>query len=748
MAYAQVIVEIASAQVDRVFDYAIPAEFEGQLCPGTRVKVPFGPKELEGYVMALSETTQLPKDKIRPVKKILDDDPAILPPLMELAGWMTKEYHCLWVDALRQMIPAQMRGQRVREKTARAARLTMPPADALSLAELWARRAPQQVLALHALVEAGGEGLCSRLPADKPVDAAVWKALEKKGVVELFEQRIYRSPAHLEGRGEAAVLTAEQQYVMKQLTPALEAGEGNFLLHGVTGSGKTEIYLDCARKVLAQGKGVIILVPEIALTPQMVARFTGAFGELSAVLHSRLSAGERLDEWQRIRQGEARVVVGARSAVFAPIQSLGLVVVDEEHESSYVSEHRPCYNAIDVAKERCSREGATLILGSATPSLEHYRQAENGEFTLLRLSHRAVATGGLPRVELVDMRRELERGNRSVISGPLYSALKDCLSRGEQALLFMNRRGYASFVSCRSCGYVVTCDLCDLSMTYHKGQNKLMCHYCGATESIPETCPKCGSRAIRYFGGGTQKVEEEIARLFPGVKTLRMDADTTAGKEGHLKIYEAFRNQEAQVLIGTQMIAKGLDFPMVTVVGVVAADQTLFMPDYRSAERTFQLVAQVAGRAGRAQRPGRVVVQCYSPDHYALLSAANHDYEGFYQKEIEIRKADAFPPFTRFLRLVFVHEDEASCHSDMQQALETLKEAIQAHPEWKSSLLLLDGTPAPLSRIRALYRYQILMKIYPEIYGRQLEDEMAKIARISAPSGSQVTMEIDPQSMV
>ena len=535
---------------------------------------------------------------------------------------------------------------------------------------------------------------------------------------------------------------------MDQLLPALEEGKGQFLLHGVTGSGKTEIYLACARRALAQGKGVIILVPEIALTPQMVARFTGAFGELSAVLHSRLSAGERLDEWQRIRQGEARVVIGARSAIFAPIRSLGLVVVDEEHESSYASEHRPCYNAIDVAKERCRREGAVLILGSATPSLEHYRQAQEGELTLLRLSHRAVATGGLPRVELVDMRRELECGNRSMISGPLYSALKDCLSRDEQALLFMNRRGYASFVSCRSCGHVVTCDLCDLSMTYHKGQNRLMCHYCGATEPIPEVCPKCGSRAIRYFGGGTQKVEEEIDRLFPGVKTLRMDADTTAGKEGHLKIYEAFRDQQAQVLIGTQMIAKGLDFPMVTVVGVIAADQTLFMPDYRSAERTFQLVAQVAGRAGRAQRPGRVVVQCYTPDHYALLAAANHDYEGFYRKEIEIRKADAFPPFTRFLRLVFSHEDEDSCRQDMEQALKQLRAQVDSHPQWKSSILMLEGTPAPLTRIRALYRYQILMKIYPEVYGRQLEGEIAQISRNSAPCGSQVAMEIDPQSMI
>lgn len=743
MAYAQVIVEIASAQVDRVFDYVIPESLAGRICPGVRVRVPFGPKALEGYVTAVTETSDVPAGRLRPIDRLLDDDPAILPPLMELARWMVGQYHCLWVEALRLMIPAQMRGQRVKEKTARAARLTLPGPDALSLAQLWQKRAPQQALALQALAEAGGESLCAALPAP----AAAWKALEKKGVVTLYEQRIYRSPARLDAPGSAVTLNSEQRAALDKLLPALQAGAGRFLLHGVTGSGKTEIYLACARKALAMGRGVIILVPEIALTPQMAARFTSAFGSLAAVLHSRLSAGERLDEWQRIRQGEARVVVGARSAVFAPLRSPGLIVVDEEHESSYLSEHRPCYHAIEVAGQRCQREGAVLLLGSATPSLEHYRQAQAGELTLLRLSRRAAA-GGMPRVELIDMRRELAAGNRSVISGPLYDALKQCLGRGEQALLFLNRRGYASFVSCRACGYVERCELCDLSMTYHKGRNELICHYCGATRPVPELCPSCGSRSIRYFGGGTQKVQEEMERLFPGVKTLRMDADTTSGKEGHLKIYEAFRNQQAQVLIGTQMIAKGLDFPMVTVVGVVAADQTLFLPDYRAAERTFQLVAQVAGRAGRAQRPGRVVVQCYTPEHYALKAAANHDYEGFYRQEIEIRRADGFPPFTRFLRLVFSQEDETACRKDMQQALEGMRAACARHNEWGSSIVMLEGTPAPLTRIRALYRYQLLMKIYPEPYGRQIEEALAEMARGLAPYGSQVAMEIDPQSMI
>ncbi len=689
MAYAQVIVEIASAQVDRVFDYAIPDQMAGRVCPGMRVKVPFGPKELEGYVIAVTDSSDVPPAKIRPIGRLLDEDPAILPPLMELAGWMVDQYHCLWVEALRLMIPAQMRGQRVKEKTARAAKLTLPGPDALSLAELWQKRAPQQAWALRELAEAGGICLCAGL--DVPNSA--WKALEKKGVISIFEQRIYRAPARLAAPEGTVTLNGEQQAVLEKLKPALQAGEGRFLLHGVTGSGKTEIYLSCARQALAMGRGVIILVPEIALTPQMVARFTGAFGPLAAVLHSRLSAGERLDEWQRIRQGEARVVIGARSAVFAPLMSPGLIVVDEEHEPSYRSEHRPCYHAIEVAAQRCRREGAVLILGSATPSLERYRQAQAGELTLLRLSRRAAATGGMPRVELVDMREELAAGNRSVISGPLYDALKQCLSRGEQALLFLNRRGYASFVSCRACGYVERCELCDLSMTYHKGQDQLLCHYCGATRPVPAVCPSCGSRSIRYFGGGTQKVQEEMERLFPGVKMLRMDADTTSGKEGHLKIYEAFRDRKAQVLIGTQMIAKGLDFPLVTVVGVVAADQTLFLPDYRAAERTFQLVAQVAGRAGRAQRPGRVVVQCYTPDHYALKAAANHDYEGFYRQEIEIRRADGFPPFTRFLRLVFAHEDEEACRKDMQAALEQMRAVCAGHQEWGSCILMMEGTP-------------------------------------------------------
>ncbi len=744
MAYAQVVVEIASAQVDRVFDYVIPEELRDRICPGMRVRVPFGLKELEGYVMAITESSDVPAGRLRPIGRLLDDDPAILPPLMELARWMVSQYHCLWVEALRLMIPAQMRGQRVKEKTARAARLVLSGPDALSLAQLWQKRAPQQALALRSLVEAGGEGVCASLPGP----ASVWRALEKKGVVTLFEQRIYRTPARLATPECPVTLTGEQRAALDKLIPALQTGGGRFLLHGVTGSGKTEIYLACARQALAMGKGVIILVPEIALTPQMVARFTGAFGALAAVLHSRLSAGERLDEWQRIRQGEARVVIGARSAVFAPLMSPGLIVVDEEHEPSYLSEHRPCYHAIEVADQRCRREGAVLLLGSATPSLEHYRQAQAGGLTLLRLSRRAIATGGMPRVELVDMRRELAAGNRSVISGSLYDALCQCLARGEQALLFLNRRGYASFVSCRACGYVERCELCDLSMTYHKGRDELICHYCGSTRPVPEICPSCGSRSIRYFGGGTQKVQEEMERLFPEVKTLRMDADTTSGKEGHLKIYEAFRDHQAQVLIGTQMIAKGLDFPMVTVVGVVAADQTLFLPDYRAAERTFQLVAQVAGRAGRARRPGRVIVQCYTPEHYALKAAANHDYEGFYRQEIEIRRADGFPPFTRFLRLVFSHEDEDACQKDMQEALSQMRAACAQHIEWGSSIVMLEGTPAPLTRIRALYRYQLLMKIYPEPYGRQIEEALAEMARRSAPYGSQVAMEINPQSMV
>jgi len=732
---AQVIVEIRAADVDRVFDYAIPEGMPVQ--PGCRVSVPFGSRTLEGYVLRLAEKSALPAGRLRPIGRILDDKPALLPALLDLADWMTRRYHGLQVEALRLMIPAQMRGERVHAQELCFARLLVSPEEALDALR---KNALRQREAVELMAQAGGEVKAEPLE--------LYRSLAEKGLVSLNRERVYRTPAQLKEKAEEKILTGEQQRAVEAISSALDAGRGRFLLHGITGSGKTEVYLRCAAQALEKGRGVMILVPEIALTPQMVARFSSHFGATAAVLHSRLSPGERLDEWQRIRDGLARVVVGARSAIFAPMEHPGLIVVDEEHEPSYRAENRPCYDAIEVAEERCAREGAVLVLGSATPLVDRYRRALNGEYTLLTLKNRASAAARLPEVELVDMCRELQKGNPTVLSARLQEALKQCVARGQQAILFLNRRGYSTFVSCRNCGFVVKCDYCDLPMTYHQRGEKMVCHYCGSEKPVPHICPDCSSKAIRYFGGGTQRVEESVARLLPDTKILRMDADTTSGKDGYLKIYEAFRHEEAQVLVGTQMIAKGLDFPKVTLVGVVAADASLSIPDYHSAERTFQLIEQVAGRAGRAKDPGHVIVQCYQKDHFVLQTAARHDYAGFYQQEILNREACLFPPFSRFLRLVVAHEDEETGRNDMEYLLTRLREAVAAHPDWEKNILLMDAMPAPMARIRAQWRFQVLVKVYPKPFGKEIEDRMAALAAETPPGSSRISFETDPRNMI
>ena len=445
-------------------------------------------------------------------------------------------------------------------------------------------------------------------------------------------------PTALKGaeRTPDPTLMPGQKRAVEELTDALEHGGGRFLLNGVTGSGKTEVYIRVIRRALELGKTAIVLVPEIALTPQMVSWLHARFGADAAVLHSRLSAGERYDEWRRIRFGEARVVIGARSAVFAPLENIGVIVVDEEHEHTYQSDKRPRYDAREIAWRRAEKHCGVLLLGSATPSISSYMRAMPGvrrenALTLIELRERVMGRP-LPEVELVDMRGEFEKGNHSIFSAKLSAALRECLDAGKQAVLFINRRGHSTFVSCRACGYVVKCDQCDVSRTYHQAENVLRCHYCGREIPPPKTCPQCGSRYIKYFGAGTQKVLEEVARLFPDARTVRVDVDTTREKDAHEKLLERFRSGDANVMIGTQMIAKGLDFPHVTLVGVVAADMTLNLPDYRSVERTFQLITQVAGRAGRAEDPGRVIVQTYEPDHYGIQLAARQDYRAFYHR--------------------------------------------------------------------------------------------------------------------
>ncbi|MDN5293555.1 MAG: hypothetical protein PWQ31_860 [Eubacteriales bacterium] len=554
-----------------------------------------------------------------------------------------------------------------------------------------------------------------------------------------------------EGNGEPLqlppVLTPPQEEVLAVLRPSLREGRKEvFLLHGVTGSGKTEVYLRAIEEVLAVGRQALVLVPEISLTPQMVERFKNRFGSRVAVWHSALSQKERNDEWLRIFSGRADIVVGARSAVFAPLRKPGLIVIDEEHENTYKQEESPRYHAREVALMRAKLAQCPVILGSATPSLESFRRAETGEYHLLSLPAR-VDNRPLPRVEIVDLREELKEGNRSVFSRLLQKEMAERLRRGEQIILFLNRRGFSTFVVCRECGLVMKCRRCDVSLTYHAGVNELRCHYCGLRVANPDSCPQCGSRYIRYFGTGTQKIEEEVKRLFPWARVLRMDVDTTSRRGAHEKIINLFREGKADILIGTQMIAKGLDIPAVTLVGVVSADTVLNLPDFRAAERTFQLVTQVAGRAGRGKIPGQVVVQSYNPDHYAIQAVRNHDYHSFYRREMEYRQRMKYPPFTHLLRVVVLGRKEEQVVRGAQFLGAELR--LQMEQAGVTGVSLLGPAPAPLQKLKDTYRWQMALKgPEPEelrwLLRRALD--VVKEAREMAPVGLQIDM--DPMGMI
>jgi len=740
--YCEVIVEIAHEQVDRVFTYRVPQGLG--LRPGTRVLVPFGPRKVEGYVIRLLAHTDLPEARLKDVQCALEDYPALLPHMMELALWIRDRSHCPLVEALRLMIPAQMRGGRVRERFQTWYALSDAIEDIDACVE-GQRRAHKRQRILRALE--GGPLSGEQLALQVGELGEALKALCSQGLVERTAEEVLRRPyAGMEMRAaEDPPLTTEQQRVLAEIYPALEGGEGRFLLHGVTGSGKTEVYIRAVRRCLQRGKAAIVLVPEIALTPQMVEWFRSRFGQEGAVLHSRLTPGQRFDEWRRVRRGEARVVIGARSAVFAPTEDLGLIIVDEEHETTYLSDRTPRYDAREVAANRCHREDATLILASATPGMGSFVRALEGELTLLEMPNRVLGRP-MPSVQLVDMREELHDGNKSIFSGALMDALRDCMRRGEQAMLFINRRGYNTFVKCRECGYVVKCERCDISMTYHQANQTMRCHYCGAQKEPPQTCPACGGGGIRYFGAGTQMVEEAVKKAFPGIPSLRMDNDTTRSRDAHYELLTRFGKGEARILIGTQMIAKGLDFPNVTLVGVVAADATLNLPDYRAAERTFQLVTQVAGRAGRAEAPGQVVVQTYEPEHYCIQAASRQDYRAFFAEEMTFRRRLAYPPYAALCRLLVESSDEEAARHTLQALCEQMEAFFARHPQLRGQVLMEEAAEAPVKLIRGKFRYQLFYKLA----GKPAEETLQKLSELSRIDWqkAQVYAEVNPVSMM
>lgn len=702
--YADVIIDIAHEKVDRTFQYRIPPSMQKKLEVGMRVNVPFGKGNTirKGYVVGISDKTDYDCSKIKEVHSIVTGAVSAEDEMISLASWLRKMYGGTMIQALKTVIPAKQSVKTLEKKTVAL------KWDREQAGEYQAKCARQknrgaQARLLKELLEA--ERLPRELITGKlNVSLSTIKTLEEKGIVGIETESIYRNPIKIEEkRQERKTLSQNQQYIVDEILREYDEGKRQtYLIHGITGSGKTEVYLELAEKIVGMGKQAIVLIPEIALTYQTVMRFYRRFGNRVSVLNSSLSDGEKYDQCRRAREGLLDVIIGPRSALFTPFPSLGLIVIDEEHENTYKSESSPKYHARETAEEIARRSGASVVLGSATPSMEAYYRAKQGEYRLFTLKERL--TGGeLPQVYVADLREELKNGNRSIFSLKMQELIEDRLEKGEQIMLFLNRRGYAGFISCRECGQVMKCPHCDVSLSEHRG-GKLVCHYCGYEEPAVKKCPKCGSKYISGFRAGTEQIEEKLKQRYPAARTLRMDADTTKKKDSYEEILSAFANGEADVLIGTQMIVKGHDFPNVTLVGILAADMSLSVGDYRAGERTFQLLTQAAGRAGRGQKPGEVVIQTYQPEHYSVVHAAKQDYEGFYEEEILYREIPGYPPAAHMLAVqIFAREEEAGRKLAEYLAGLLLKKAME-------NLQVIGPAPASIGKINDVFRFVFYVK--------------------------------------
>ncbi|MEL7564469.1 MAG: primosomal protein N' [Dehalobacterium sp.] len=702
--FAEVIVNKAVKAVDRIFHYRVPQELAAQVEIGSIVLVPFGNQRVEGIIVGFASKAEV--KNIKEILSLLTPYTLLNKELIDLAAWIGEYYLCPKVAVLKSMLPA---GLKLSDKAVGSKNVEyvflLDNANSNGEADIYTGKlGPKQQQILNYLHQHNGSPVAEILANTGSARSSL-KSLIVKGLVEISSREIYRDPY---GKRNFAAsvpesLTGEQKRALQSIEDEYSGRRRPVLLYGVTGSGKTEVYLRLIEKMLAQGKQTIVLVPEIALTPQMVAVFKSRLGERVAVLHSGLSVGERRDAWMHIAQGHIRVVVGARSAVFAPCFNLGLMIMDEEHEQSYKQDNIPRFHTREVARERSKRQNALFLMGSATPSVETYRRAAEGEYCLVTLENR-IHQRPLPQVDIVDMRQELKEGNKSIFSRLLQEKLKDRFLKKEQSLLFLNRRGYHTFVSCRSCGLVLQCPHCNISLTSHGGNSRLKCHYCGYSILVPKTCPQCGSGAIRHFGTGTERVEEEVKKILPLARVVRADADTTSRKGSYDEIYFGVKNGQVDVLVGTQMIAKGLDFPLVTLVGVISADLALHLPEMRAGERAFQLITQVSGRAGRGELPGEVVLQTYSPDDLTLRAAGKQDYHSFYQSEIEKRQVTGYPPFGSMIRILLSGEDLGVLQKHSEIVTRYIKVELQTDNE------ILGPAPAPLEKIKDRYRIQMIIK--------------------------------------
>jgi len=749
---ARVTLEIA---VRKEFDYSIPPELKERIEVGTRVKVPFGPRLVIGVVTALVDSS--PHTNLRAISSAVGVSGMLTPRVLDLARWMAEYYCCAVEVALKSVLPDSVRKEDAKWRE----RLYV---QALPLAGEMPKLTGRQKEIWNVIEEWRELPLQELLKLAETTDETV-RRLEDKGLIRIAPRVDERDPYAKETilPTEAMKLNPEQERAMLGIRLAMEqaavVGDGKtelapiapLLLHGVTGSGKTEVYLQAIAIALARGQGAIVLVPEISLTPQTVERFkarfsTGPNATMVAVLHSHLSAGEKHDEWHKIRQGRARIVIGARSAVFAPVDQLGLIVVDEEHEHSYKQEEAPRYHARDVAVVRGARERAVVLLGSATPSVESYYNARKGKYSLLEMHSRATEQK-LPVVRVVDLRlesRKGEKGTPGVFSEPLKEGIRQRIEKGEQTILFLNRRGYSSSLQCPKCGYVAGCPNCSVSLTFHRAKHRLMCHICGHSEAAPVRCPKpeCGDGAIRYAGLGTERVEETLVRLFPKARIARMDRDTLQKKDDYRRILTEFRTGRIDILVGTQMIAKGLHFPNVTLVGVLYADLSLHVPDFRAGERTFQLLTQVSGRAGRGDVEGEVFVQSFTPFHPAIQFARRHDYLGFYEAEVEFREQLKYPPFARIALLTLKGRNEDKVRMSAEHLRKELDVAVGGWP----GLVIAGPAPAPLVKAESLYRYQIMIRCRAML---RMSGVLARLeASTSLPDDVHLVIDVDPVNLV
>ena len=745
--YADIIVDITHEKLDKIFQYRIPKEMEGRLQTGMEVLIPFGRanRETKGYVIGFSEKCNYDPEKIKEITQIIQNHIAIEAKLVALAAWMKEHYGGTMIQALKTVLPIK---QQEKQKEQRSIRLLLDRREAKErLSYFLSKNQTARARVVAALLDRPilpYEYVTRQLK----VTAAVLRAMEEQRILQIEAEVVYRNPVTAKRtKQQSFCYTEAQQAAIHTFCEEYRRGKrGTYLVYGVTGSGKTEVYMEMIEHVIAEGKQAIVLIPEIALTYQTVMRFYQRFGDRVSIINSRLSKGERYDQMIRAKRGEINVMIGPRSALFTPFERLGLIIIDEEHEGTYKSEQTPRYHARETAIARAAMEGASVVLGSATPSMEAFYKAVTGEFRLLRLPERAKQRA-MAHVTVADMRKELEKGNRSIFSDALRSLMEDRLKKKEQIMLCLNLRGYAGFISCRSCGHVVKCPHCDVSLSSHRN-GKLVCHYCGYEQPMVTSCPECGSSHVGGFRAGTQQIEELLLREFPQAKVLRMDMDTTKQKDGHEKILAAFSSGEADILVGTQMIVKGHDFGNVTLVGVLAADLSLYADDYRAGERTFQLLTQAAGRAGRGEKAGEVVIQTYSPEHYSIVAAAKQDYEQFFQEEMTYRALMGYPPASQLMAvLVSCKEEElleTACHYLKAYAETCCKKCERAG----TSVQLIGPASPYVGKVRDTYRRVIYLKSEQEAVLVFLKDQLEQYIEIN--SGFQnlwIQFDLNPMSV-